>query len=74
MVALIEEAFHGQMQPVPVEVRKCAEPNRGEGVFALRQLERGEVRARSLWKVVSLELGSGTSPQYDTSMIRHAFV
>ena len=46
MVARIEPAFHGHMQRVPVEVRRCENPVCGEGVFAVRPLEKGEVRAR----------------------------
>eukprot|EP00959_Pyramimonas_sp_CCMP1952_P411121 8615153-Pyramimonas_sp.AAC.2 len=44
----LNSAFHGQYQIMPVEVRRCEDPARGNGVFALRQITRGEVSANPL--------------------------
>lgn len=41
---IMDTAFHGHFERVPVEVRQCEDLARGHGLFALRWLSKGEVR------------------------------
>ena len=48
--ALYARAFHGQLGPVPVEVRQCNENTKGQGVFARRAIEKNEVCGVLHWQ------------------------
>lgn len=40
---MLQEPFHGQLQPVPLEVRPCEDATRGRGAFATRAIAAGEL-------------------------------